>query len=73
MRITSHTTLVVGKPGKAESVLPGTAVDIDDDEAEDLIHRGLAVKVVKTKSKVSHIESPSDENVQQPSNEESAV
>jgi hypothetical protein len=47
MKVTSHTTLVVGKAGKSEQVPPGTPVDIDDDEAKDLIARGIAVKVGK--------------------------
>ncbi len=69
MRITSHTTLVVGKPGKTESVFPGTAVDIDDEEAENLIHRGLAVKAVKIKFKASTTEPSPDETLSQPLNE----
>ncbi len=51
MKITSHTTLVVGKAGKAEEIPPGTPVDIDDDEAKDLIARGIAVKVGKAETK----------------------
>lgn len=51
MKITSHTTLVVGKAGKSEEVPPGTPVDIDDDEARDLIARGIAVKVGKAETK----------------------
>ncbi len=51
MKITSHTTLVVGKVGKAEEIPPGTPVDIDDDEAKDLIARGIAVKAGKAESK----------------------
>ena len=47
MKVTSHTTLIVGKAGKAEEISPGTPVDIDDDEAKDLIARGIAVKVGK--------------------------
>ncbi|MBL0319779.1 MAG: hypothetical protein IPP74_10905 [Alphaproteobacteria bacterium] len=48
MKITSHTTLVVGKAGKTEEVPPGAPVDIDDDEAKDLIARGIAVRVGKS-------------------------
>lgn len=51
MKVTSHTTLVVGKAGKSEQVPPGTPVDIDDDEAKDLIARGIAVKVGKAETK----------------------
>jgi hypothetical protein len=51
MKVTSHTTLVVGKTGKSEQVPPGTPVDIDDDEAKDLIARGIAVKVGKAETK----------------------
>ncbi len=56
MKITSHTTLVVGKVGKAEEIPPGTPVDIDDDEAKDLIARGIAVKAGKAESKPSEKE-----------------
>jgi hypothetical protein len=51
MKVTSHTTLVVGKAGKSQQVPPGTPVDIDDDEAKDLIARGIAVKVGKAETK----------------------
>lgn len=51
MKITSHTTLVVGKAGKAEEIPPGTPVDIDDDEAKDLIARGIAIKLNKADAK----------------------
>lgn len=51
MKVTSHTTLVVGKAGKSEQVPPGTPVDLDDDEAKDLIARGIAVKVGKVETK----------------------
>lgn len=51
MKVTSHTTLIVGKAGKSEQVPPGTPVDIDDDEAKDLIARGIAVKVGKAETK----------------------
>lgn len=51
MKVTSHTTLVVGKAGKSEQVPPGTPVDLDDDEAKDLIARGIAVKVGKAEAK----------------------
>jgi len=51
MKVTSHTTLVVGKAGKSEQVPPGTPVDIDDDEAKDLIARGIAAKVGKAETK----------------------
>lgn len=44
MRITSHITLVVGTPGKQTEIPPGKPVDVDDEEALDLISRGLAVK-----------------------------
>ena len=51
MKITSHTTLIIGKVGKAEEIPPGTPVDIDDDEAKNLIARGIAVKVGKADTK----------------------
>lgn len=51
MKVTSHTTLIVGKAGKSEQVPPGTPVDLDDDEAKDLIARGIAVKVGKAEAK----------------------
>jgi hypothetical protein len=47
MKVTSHTTLVVGKAGKSEQVPPGTPVELDDEEAKDLIARGIAIKVGK--------------------------
>lgn len=34
---------------KAKEVLPGTPVDLDEDEAADLIKRGLAEEVVPEK------------------------
>lgn len=51
MKVTSHTTLVVGKAGKSEQVPPGTPVELDDEEAKDLIARGIAVKVGKAETK----------------------
>ncbi len=51
MKVTSHTTLVVGKAGKSEQVPPGTPIDLDDEEAKDLIARGIAVKVSKADAK----------------------
>lgn len=51
MKVTSHSTLVVGRPGKAEDIPPGTPVNIDDEEARDLIARGIAVKVGKAETK----------------------
>ena len=47
MKVISHTTLVVGKAGKSHPVPPGTPVDVEDEEARDLIARGLAIKVGK--------------------------
>lgn len=64
MKITSHTTLVVGKAGKAEEVPPGTPVDIDDDEAKDLIARGIAVKVGKVESKAPEKEKTPEKETQ---------
>jgi len=55
MKITSHSTLVVTKGGKPHDIPPGTPVDIDDEEAKDLIARGIAVKVAKA-------EAPAPEN-----------
>ncbi|MFO0110419.1 MAG: hypothetical protein ACK52W_07805 [Alphaproteobacteria bacterium] len=49
MKITSHTTLVVGKANRSEQIPPGTPVDIEDEEAKDLIARGLAVRIGKEK------------------------
>jgi len=49
MKITSHTTLVVGKANRSEQVPPGTPVELEDEEAKDLIARGLAVRVGKEK------------------------
>lgn len=50
MKVTSHSTLVVTKNGKPHEVPPGTPVDIEDEEARDLIERGLAVKAAKAES-----------------------
>lgn len=47
MKVTSYSTLIVGKAGKPEEVPPGTPVNLDDDEARDLIERGIVVKVGK--------------------------
>lgn len=47
MKVTSHSTLVVTKNGKPHEVPPGTPVDIEDEEARDLIERGHAVEAVK--------------------------
>ena len=58
MRITSHTTLLVGEGKDAEYVQPGTPVDLDDKEAAKLIARGLAAKVVKVESKPAEKETP---------------
>lgn len=55
MRVTSHTTLIVTKGNKPQEIPPGTPVDIDDDEAADLIKRGIAMKVAKA-------EAPAPEN-----------
>lgn len=57
MKVTSHTTLVVGKAGKSEQVPPGTPVDIEDEEARDLIARGIAVRAGKAESKPAEKES----------------
>lgn len=61
MKVTSHTTLVIGKAGKAEEIPPGTPVDIDDDEAKDLIARGLAVRVAKAEPKPEKEKTPDKE------------
>lgn len=58
MRITSHTTLLVGDAKNAEYVIPGTVVELDDNEAGKLIARGLAVKVAKPEVK------PADKEMQ---------
>lgn len=58
MRITSHTTLLVGEGKDAEYVEPGTPVDLEDKEAEKLIARGLAVKAGKAETKPSDRETP---------------
>lgn len=64
MRVTSHTTLIVGKAAKSEQVPPGTPVDIDDDEAKDLIARGIAVKVGKADAKSAEKEKVPEKEVQ---------
>ena len=66
MKVTSHTTLVVGKAGKSEQVPPGTPVDIDDEEAKDLIARGIAVKVGKTDTKPAEKETKEPQGGKQP-------
>ncbi len=66
MKVTSHTTLVVGKAGKSEQVPPGTPVDIDDEEAKDLIARGIAVKVGKADTKPLEKETKEPQGEKQP-------
>ena len=62
MRITSHTTLVTGKPGKMEAIEPGVAVDVDDEEAKDLIARGLAVRAAKAEKEAHPKDKPADKD-----------
>ncbi len=50
MKVTSQSTLVVTKGGKPHDVPPGTPVDIDDEEARELIARGIAVKAAKAET-----------------------
>lgn len=66
MKVTSHTTLVVGKAGKSEQVPPGTPVELDDEEAKDLIARGIAVKVAKTDAKPAEKETKEPQGGKQP-------
>lgn len=66
MKVTSHTTLVVGKAGKSEQVPPGTPVDIDDEEAKDLIARCIAVKVGKADTKPAEKETKEPQGGKQP-------
>ena len=66
MKVTSHTTLIVGKAGKSEQVPPGTPVDIEDEEARDLIARGIAVKVGKAESKPAEKETKDPQGGKQP-------
>lgn len=60
MRITSHTTLLVGEGKDAEYVAPGTPVELDDKEAVKLIARGLAAKVAKVEAKPAEKEPPKE-------------
>lgn len=62
MKITSHTTLVVTKGGKPQDIAPNTPVDIDDDEARDLIERGLAVKAAKSEAPAPEKADPAKSN-----------
>ncbi len=62
MRITSHTTLITGKPGKPEAIEPGVAVDLDDEEAKDLIARGLAVRAAKIERETHPKDKPVDKD-----------
>ena len=62
MKIVSHTTLVVTKGGKPQDIAPNTPVDIDDDEARDLIERGLAVKAAKTETPAPEKTDPAKNN-----------
>ena len=66
MKVTSHTTLVIGKAGKSEQVPPGTPVDIEDEEAKDLIARGIAVRVSKAESKPAEKETKDPQGGKQP-------
>ena len=64
MRITSHTTLIVGKAGKAEEVPPGTPVELDDDEAKSLIARGIAQRAAKAEAKTPEKEKAPEKETQ---------
>jgi hypothetical protein len=66
MKVTSHTTLIVGKAGKSEQVPPGTPVDLDDDEAKDLIARGIAIKAGKAEAKPAEKETKEPQGGKQP-------
>lgn len=45
MKVVSHSTLVITKEGKPHDVSPGTPVDLEDEEAKDLIKRGIVTAV----------------------------
>lgn len=45
MKVISRSTLVVTKDGKPHDVPPGTPVELDKAEAEDLIKRGIVTAV----------------------------
>ena len=62
MKVTSNSTLVVTKGGKPHDIAPGTPVDIDDDEARDLIARGIAVKVAKAEAPAPTTPDPARNN-----------
>lgn len=64
MKVTSHTTLVIGKAGKSEHVPPRTPVELDDEEAKDLIARGLAIKVGKADAKPAEKEKTPEKEAQ---------
>lgn len=51
MKVISHSTLVVTKDGKPHDVPPGTPVDLNDEEAKDLIKRGIVTAVVTGEAK----------------------
>lgn len=51
MKVISHSTLVVTKEGKPHDVPPGTPVDLNDEEAKDLIKRGIVTAVITDEAK----------------------
>lgn len=50
MKVTSYSTLVATKNGKPYDVPPGMPVELEDEEAADLIKRGIAVKAAKAEA-----------------------
>lgn len=55
MKVKSLVTLRVGKPGKYQSVVAGDIVNLDDDEAKDLIDRGFVAKIDGSEADDAHL------------------
>ena len=55
MKVISLVTLRVGKPGKYQTVKAGDIVNMDDDEAKDLIDRGFVTPAGDQTSDDAHL------------------
>lgn len=56
MEIIANRTLIRGKPGNVTEVPPGTVVEFPDDEARDMIKRGIAKAVNDAPSGDDHFD-----------------
>ena len=60
MKVTSHTTIAVTKEKKLHYLPPGTVVELEKEEALDLIQRGIAVSAEPPKDKPVDKDKPTD-------------